>query len=74
MPGHILNMCDQVWENRTSTKIHVLSMRESNPHALPKNTKHLAIDGGSAFTDGLLPMLLNYEDAFHGLYEVPNCS
>ena len=51
---------------RPSTEIHFLPARERYIHALPRNTNCLTIDGQVCFTDGLLPMLLNHEDAFLG--------
>ena len=65
---------------RTSTEIHSLSVRESNTHTLPRNTKHLTIDVWVCFHRWVLPMLLNHEDVFLGpkgiieLHGVPNCS
>ena len=41
----------------TNTEIHFLSVYGSHTHALFRDTKHLRLDGGSAFTGGFFPTL-----------------
>ena len=65
----------------TSTEIQFLSISERYTHALPRNTKHLAIDGQVClyrwlFADAVKPQrCMSWSwGALIGLHGVPNCS
>ena len=51
----------------TNTEIHFLPVDRSHTHVLFRDTKHLRLVAGSAFTGGFFPMLSNHEGAFPGL-------
>ena len=66
---------------RTSTVIQFLSISERYTHALPRNTKYLAIDGQvcfyrQLFADAVKPQrCMSWSwGALIGLHGVPNCS
>ena len=65
----------------TSTEIQFLSISERHTHALPRNTKYLAIDGQVCFyrrlfADAVKPRrCISWSwGALIGLHGVPNCS
>ena len=65
----------------TSTEIQFLSISERYTHALPRNTKYLAIDGQVCFyrrifADAVKPQrCMSWSwGALIGLYEIVNCS
>ena len=51
----------------TNTEIHFLPVDESHTHALPRDTKHLRLDGQVCFFRRLFSDTVNHEGAFHGL-------
>ena len=63
----------------TSTEIQFLSISERYTHALPRNTKYLAVDGQVCFyrrlfADAVKPRRCMSWGALIGLHGVPNCS
>ena len=76
------SICEQAWEKdpiHTTTEIQFMAVHKSFTHALPRNIKHLTIDGqvcfhGRLFADAVEPReyISLSCGALIGIHGVPN--